>query len=146
MHPCCCFYEVKVKDTQSCLSDPIDYKVHGILQARILEWVDIPFSRRSFQPRDWTQVSHIAGGFFTSWASREAHSSLNFWCLDHEAVLNCQLCTDIIMFCSLWFPMEQKGLFANLLYCRGLDISITWNIAITLFLSVCSTSVLSFRT
>ena len=46
--------------------------VHGILQARILEWVAFPFSRESSQPRDQTQVSHIAGGFFTSWATREA--------------------------------------------------------------------------
>ena len=41
----------------------------GILQARILEWVACPFSRGSSQPRDWTQVSHVAGGFFTSWAT-----------------------------------------------------------------------------
>ena len=46
--------------------------VHGILQARILEWVAIPFSRESSLPRDWTQVSHIAGRFFTIWATREA--------------------------------------------------------------------------
>ena len=51
---------------------PMDYMVHGILQARILEWVASPFSRGSSQPRDWTQVSHIAGGFFSSWAIREA--------------------------------------------------------------------------
>ena len=44
----------------------------GILQARILEWVGIPFSRGSSQPRDRTQVSHIAGGFFTNLATREA--------------------------------------------------------------------------
>ena len=44
----------------------IYYTVHGVLQARILEWVTIPFSRGSFQPRDRTQVSHIAGRFFTS--------------------------------------------------------------------------------
>ena len=50
----------------------MDYTVHGILQARILEWVAIPFSRGSFQPRDWTQISHIAGRFFTSWATRAA--------------------------------------------------------------------------
>ena len=56
-----------VKVTQSCLTlcNPMDYTVHGILQARILEWVAFPFSRVSSQPRDWTQVSHIAGGFFT---------------------------------------------------------------------------------
>ena len=43
----------------------------GILQVRILEWVAFRFSRGSSQPRDWTQVSCIAGGFFTSWATRE---------------------------------------------------------------------------
>ena len=41
---------------------PMDYTVHRILQARIQEWVAFPFSRASFQPRDWTQVSRIAGG------------------------------------------------------------------------------------
>ena len=41
--------------------------VHGILQERILEWVTFPFSRESSQPRDQTQVSRIAGRFFTSW-------------------------------------------------------------------------------
>ena len=67
-------YEMKVKVTQLCptLCDPMDYTVHGILQARILEWVAFPFSRRSSQSRDRTQVSHIAGRFFTSWATREA--------------------------------------------------------------------------
>ena len=49
-----------------------DYTDHGILQARILEWVAFLFSRGSSQPRDWTQVSHIAGRFFTTWATREA--------------------------------------------------------------------------
>ena len=53
----------------------MDYTVHGILQVRILEWVAFPFSRGSFQPRDWTQVSHIAGRFFTSWTTREAHDT-----------------------------------------------------------------------
>ena len=59
---------MKVKVTQSwpTLCNPIDYTVHGILQARILEWVAFPFSRGSSQPRDRTQVSHIAGRFFTS--------------------------------------------------------------------------------
>ena len=47
----------------------MDYRVRRILQARILEWVAFPFSRESFQPRDRAQVSHIADGFFTSWAT-----------------------------------------------------------------------------
>ena len=65
--------KVKVKVAQSCLTlcDPRYYTVHGILQARILEWVAFPFSRGSSQPKDQTQVSHIAGRFFTNWATRE---------------------------------------------------------------------------
>ena len=47
-------------------SDPIDYTVHGILQARILEWVAYSFSRGSSQPRDRAQVARIAGGFSTN--------------------------------------------------------------------------------
>ena len=69
---------VKVLITQSCLilCDPMDCSpsgssVHGILWARILEWVTIPFSREYSQPRDWTQIYCIAGGFFTIWAIRD---------------------------------------------------------------------------
>ena len=65
--------------TESCLTvcDPIDcsppgFSVHGILQARILEWVNIAFSRGSSWPRDRTQVSCIAGRIFTPRATREA--------------------------------------------------------------------------
>ena len=47
----------------------------GILQARILEWVAMPSSRRSSQPRDRTQVSFIAGKFFTVWASQETQKN-----------------------------------------------------------------------
>ena len=50
----------------------MDYTVHEILQARILEWAAFAISRESSQPRDQTQVSCIADGFFTSWATREA--------------------------------------------------------------------------
>ena len=60
--------KVKVKVAQLCLTlcGPMDYTAHEILQTRILEWVAIPSSRGSFQPRDRTQVSWIAGKFFTS--------------------------------------------------------------------------------
>ena len=60
--------EGKVKFTQLCLilCDPIDCIVHGILQARILEWAASPFSRGFSQPRDGTQVFLVAGRFFTS--------------------------------------------------------------------------------
>jgi len=71
--------ESRVKVAQSCLTlcNPMDCSLPGssvyeILQARILEWVVVPFSGRSSQTRNQTQVSHIAGGFFTIWAIREA--------------------------------------------------------------------------
>ena len=67
--------------TQSCLTlcDPMDCSppgssVHGILQSRILEWVDIPFARGSSLPWDRTQVSCIASRFFTVWAMRALKS------------------------------------------------------------------------
>ena len=74
-----CKHNWKVLVTQShpTLCDPRDCSspgssVHGILQARILEWVAIFFSRGSSQPRDWSQVSCIGGRFFTVWATRES--------------------------------------------------------------------------
>ena len=51
---------------------PQGSSVHGILQARTLEWVAISFSTGSSGPRDRTQFSHIAGRLFTNWATREA--------------------------------------------------------------------------
>ena len=66
--------ELKVKVAQSCptVDDPMFYTVHGILQARILEGVAFPYSRRSSQPRGQAEASHIEGRFFTSWATMEA--------------------------------------------------------------------------
>ena len=64
--------ESKVAHSCPTLCDPMDYTVHGILQATILEWVVFPFSRGFSQPRDRTQVSCIAGGFFTNWETRGA--------------------------------------------------------------------------
>ena len=74
---------MKVKESevaQLCptLCDPIDCSlpgssVHGIFQAKVLEWVAISFSRGSSQPRDWTWASNIVGRCFTIWATKEAH-------------------------------------------------------------------------
>ena len=72
------FFSVIWGVTQSCLTlcDPMDYSlpgssIHGIFHAKILEWVAISFSKRSSQPRDWTQVSHIVVRRFTVWATGE---------------------------------------------------------------------------
>ena len=74
-----CVKCVKVLVTQSCLAlcnsmycSPPGSSVRGILQAGILEWVAMPSSRGSSQPRYWTWVSCIAGRFFTIWPTRKA--------------------------------------------------------------------------
>ena len=114
--------KVKVKIDQSCLTlcDPTDHTVHGILQARILEKVAVPFSRRSSQPRDWTQVSCIAGGFFTSWVTREAQeywSELPFPFQgifptqgSNPSLLRLLHCRQILYH---WAAREARGLFRN---------------------------------
>ena len=82
--PCqdCRLRDKKKKESevaQSCLTvcDPMDcsipgFSVHGIFQARVLEWGAISFSRGSSRPSEWTWFSHTAGRCFTLWASREA--------------------------------------------------------------------------
>ena len=50
----------------------LGFSIHEILQAELLEWVAIPFSKGSSQPRDWTQVSCTVGRFFTLWPTRKA--------------------------------------------------------------------------
>ena len=80
---CCCAYSL------SCVQLFVTpgSSVHGILQARTLDWVAMPSSRGPPQPRDQTQVSHTAGGFFTNWATREAQqcpvSRVKHWPLPH---------------------------------------------------------------
>ena len=93
----------KVKVAQSCptLCDLMECSlpashVHGILQTRVLEWAAIPFSRGSSQPRDWTQVSHIAGKFFISWATREIR--------DHI----CSLLLFLLLLCSNVVPFRDS--------------------------------------
>ena len=73
------YYAAKSLQLCPTLCDPIDgsppgFPVPGILQARTLEWVAMLFSRGSSWPRRQMQVSHIAGRFFTTWATQEAPS------------------------------------------------------------------------
>ena len=78
--------KVKSEVAQLCLtlcypmhySQP-DSSIHGIFQARVLEWVAISFSRGSFWSRDWTWVSHIASRHFTIWAALGSEKYLG-WC------------------------------------------------------------------
>ena len=79
-------YESESEVTQLCLTlwYPMDcslpgFSIHGIFQARVLKWVAISFSRGSSRPRDRTWVSHIAGRFFTVWATRKSQVCWEFW-------------------------------------------------------------------
>ena len=94
---------------QSCLTlcNPMDCSllgssVHGVFQARVLEWIAIPFSRGSSQPRNRTQVSPIAGRRFTVWATREFHYDVSM----HK-------------FCSDLFQMELIGLLESMISLIG---------------------------
>ena len=87
---CTCVYVMPCSDAQSCQThcDPLDHSppgsfVHRVFQARILEWVAIPFCSGSSRPRDWARVSCLTDVFFTIWATREAPlgTSLGFFLL-----------------------------------------------------------------
>ena len=69
--------------------------VHGILQARTLEWVAISFSRGSSQPRDRTQVSCVAGRFFTNWA------------MEYSVQFSCSVVSDSV---TPWIAARQASL------------------------------------
>ena len=72
--------EVKVASLKSRIQlFATPWTVHGILQARILEWVDFPFTWASSQTRNWTQVSLFEGRFFTSWATSHLGSQFIIW-------------------------------------------------------------------
>ena len=110
-----------VSSAQSCptFCDPIDCSppgsfVRGIFQTRIVEWVAISFSRGSSRPRDQTQVSCIAGGCFTIWATREAHLGGLVQVLLVQA-MNLDVVTNIpekgTDYSSAWGPDLEIGVF-----------------------------------
>ena len=113
--------EAKVVVAQSCLTlcDPMDCSppgssVHGILQARILEWVAISFWRRSSRPRDWTQVSWIGSRFFII-GTREFPLCMSCWHNTDDVVLQgelqswfCAFFLSFFFFC-LWPNVDSPG-------------------------------------
>ena len=103
-----CLSESEVAQLCLTLCDPMDcsppgFSVHGILQARILEWVTISFSRGSSWPRDRTRVSHIGGRRFNLWATREALTPPQFCPKISEKIHH------LVLPCSYWFPCLWPG-------------------------------------
>ena len=79
------------------------FSVHGVLQAGLLEWLAIPFSRGSSQPRDWTRTSCTEGSFYTIWTTREAQKLIRvnvYWAFPVRQLISSE---------SLWWmPYVEK--------------------------------------
>ena len=118
----CCAVLCLVAQSCPTLCDAIDCSlpgssIHGTFQARILEWVAMSSSGGSSQPGDWTQVSHIAGGFFTFWATREAY--LLAYLPQTLLMLLLELSTQATILTSLWPSFQPPHLLpvsSSLLY------------------------------
>ena len=106
---CVCVWVAQLCQT---ICHPMDYSlpgfsVHGILQARILEWIAIPFSRGTSNLRDWTLVSCITGWFFTIWATGKSYCVVgieqlkDFW----------WSCCQLVFFNLLTFPKPIDSLW-----------------------------------
>ena len=107
------FFCVKsTSDFPKCLTlcSTMECTVYGIFQARILKWVAVPFSRGSSQPRSQTQVFHIAGGFFTIWATREAQIQLRPTWITQD---NLPTSESWITFAKYCFFFPQKVTFTD---------------------------------
>ena len=118
---------------------PWTVTVRRILQARILEWVAFPFSRGSSQPRDQTQVFRIAGGFFTSWDTREAQAMYIVYLIYHTITLDrlqygiCTrkqtnlgdlLCCDTLFIVEVW----NEPVVSQVLECARMVVTKGWRV------------------
>ena len=130
--------------SQLCLTlcDPMDCSPpgcsdHGILQEKILEWVDIPFSRGSSRPRDWSYVSCIAGGVFTVWSTTES-------LLERHALLFAGLLfiiTSIWHHTVFWSPLSQSHSYKwcwkeSLRRTQEGDLSVLWTVGLRVSVTV----------
>ena len=109
------------------------FSVHGILQARVLEWVAISFSRASSQTRDRTRVSHIAGKCFNLWATKEAPNNSK----PPPQIWSCLLAlelkfTDCLSLPSVTWGMNTKPFKAMAAACSQCQQSLPFCPAVTL--------------
>ena len=93
-----CFLALKVSQSCQTLCNPMDYTVRGILQARILEWVAVPFLRGIFPTQGLKQVSYIAGRFFTSSGRYQNKEYILFNSVNSYSIRN-----ELIIFTEFFF-------------------------------------------
>ena len=101
---------------------PPGSSVHGILQARILGWVAISFSRGSSQPREWTRVPCIAGRFFTLWATRGYGAGTGLAVVDNYTPYT-PTSSDESFSCSTNSPVHGISYLSHLSYSGGCVIA-----------------------
>lgn len=113
--------QVKWSESRSVVSDSCvwlfatPWTVHGILQARVLEWVGFPFSRGSSKPRDGTRISCIACRFFTSWATEPKYCKfLDWFCIPKKKsfCLNTKKACNHLLANRLWHPCDISDIVA----------------------------------
>ena len=98
----------------------------GILQARILKWVAMPSSRASSQPNDRTQVSYIAGGFFTIWSTREPEEYWSVWPIPSPGDLWTGVSSTANRFFMSWATREALLYFRIVNKVLEIPIVFTW--------------------
>ena len=118
------FHNVKVLVAQLCptFCNPMDSFLHGILQARILEWVAIPFSRGPSRFRDQTQVPHSAGRYFTLWAT-DSYANLHSHQQHKGSLFSTSLLTLVIVFLIIAILTDVKWYLTMVLICIFLMIN-----------------------
>ena len=108
-------FKVEVLAAQLCSTfcNPVDcnlpsFSIHGILQARILDWVAISFSRGSSWPRNQTWISSIADRFFTDWDMREAFTWLKISLIFSHLLCSLKPGWRALLHCILVLPVKLR--------------------------------------
>ena len=114
---------------------PPGSSVHGILQASILEWVAISSSRGSFQPRDWSCISCIAGRFLTVWNTREAHINIFvFYSMsDHSVVEGFFFSFVSLVLLLLLFFLSVLNSLCTCIFRVLVEVMFVWHLSVKVF-------------
>ena len=125
-----CLLSCEVTQSRLTLCDPMDCSLsgpslHGIFQAKVLEWIAISFSRGSCWPRNWTWLSRVAGRWFTIWATRDPPGSMAAAAAAAKSLQSCPTLFDPIDGSPPGFPVPGI-LQARTLVCVAISFSNAW--------------------
>ena len=125
-----CLLSCEVTQSSLTLCDPMDCSLsgpslHGIFQAKVLEWIAISFSRGSCWPRNWTWLSRVAGRWFTIWATRDPPGSMAAAAAAAKSLQSCPTLCDPRDSSPPGFPVPGI-LQARTLVCVAISFSNAW--------------------